>query len=62
MGRAYCSQGKAASKIAVSTDYKWVKELKDISNAYKNFEKYVESGNPAKWWKNKNDTYIYNAQ
>ena len=57
-------QGKAASKIAVSTDYKWVKELQDISKAYKKFEKYVESGKPAKWWKNNNkdDTYIYNAQ
>ena len=56
-------QGKAASKIAVSTDYKWVKELQDISNAYKKFDKYVKSGNPAKWWKNNNDdTYIYNAQ
>ena len=56
-------QGKAASKIAVSTDYKWVKELKDISNAYKNFDTYVTSGKPAEWWKdNKDDTYIYNAQ
>ena len=56
-------QGKAASKIAVSTDYKWVKELQDISDAYKKFEKYVESGKPAKWWnENKKDTYIYNAQ
>lgn len=56
-------QGKAASKIAVSTDYKWVKELKDISKAYKNFDTYVKSGNPTEWWKdNKDDTYIYNAQ
>lgn len=56
-------QGKAASKIAVSTDYKWVKELQDISDAYKKFDKYVKSGKPAKWWKeNKKDTYIYNAQ
>ena len=56
-------QGKAASKIAVSTDYKWVKELQDISDAYKKFDTYVKSGNPAKWWKNNNDdTYIYNAQ
>ena len=56
-------QGKAASKIAVSTDYKWVKELKDISNAYKNFDTYVTSGKPAEWWKdNKDDSLIYNAQ
>lgn len=57
-------QGKAASKIAVSTDYKWVKELQDISKAYEKFDKYVKNGHPAKWWKNKNkdDTYIYNAQ
>ena len=56
-------QGKAASKIAVSTDYKWVKELKDISNAYKNFDTYVTNSTPAEWWKdNKDDTYIYNAQ
>ena len=56
-------QGKAASKIAVSTDYKWVKELQDISNAYKNFDTYVTNRTPAEWWKdNKNDTYIYNAQ
>ena len=56
-------KGKAASKIAVSTDYKWVKELQDISKAYKNFDTYVTSGKPAEWWKdNKDDTYIYNAQ
>ena len=56
-------QGKAASKIAVSTDYKWVKELQDISKAYKNFDTYVTSGKPAEWWKNnEDDTYIYNAQ
>ena len=56
-------KGKAASKIAVSTDYKWVKELKDISNAYKNFDTYVTSGKPAEWWKdNKDDSLIYNAQ
>lgn len=56
-------QGGAASKIAVSTDYKWVKELQDISKAYKNFDTYVKSGNPTEWWKdNKDDTYIYNAQ
>lgn len=55
--------GKAASKIAVSTDYKWVKELQDITNAYSDFDTYVTTGNPAKWWEsNKNDTYIYNAQ
>ncbi|MGM9778209.1 MAG: hypothetical protein ACI3ZD_07750 [Prevotella sp.] len=55
--------GKAASKIAVSTDYKWVKELQDITNAYSDFDTYVTTGNPAKWWKsNKDDTYIYNAQ
>lgn len=56
-------QGKAASKIAVSTDYKWVKELQDISKAYKNFDTYVTSGTPAEWWKdNKDDSLIYNAQ
>ena len=56
-------KGKAASKIAVSTDYKWVKELQDISKAYKNFDTYVTNSTPAEWWKdNKDDTYIYNAQ
>ena len=56
-------QGKAASKIAVSTDYKWVKELQDISDAYKNFDTYVTNRTPAEWWKdNKDDSLIYNAQ
>ena len=56
-------KGKAASKIAVSTDYNWVKELQDISKAYKNFDTYVKSGNPTEWWKdNKDDSLIYNAQ
>ena len=56
-------KGKAASKIAVSTDYKWVKELQDISKAYKKFNKYVNSGKQDEWWeKKKDDTYIYNAQ
>ena len=56
-------KGKAASKIAVSTDYNWVKELQDISKAYKNFDTYVTSGKPAEWWKdNKDDSLIYNAQ
>ena len=56
-------QGKAASKIAVSTDYKWVKELQDISDAYEKFDTYVKNGHPTEWWKNnKDDTYIYNAQ
>lgn len=56
-------KGKAASKIAVSTDYNWVKELQDISKAYKNFDTYVKSGTPAEWWKdNKDDSLIYNAQ
>ena len=55
--------GKAASKIAVSTDYEWVKELQDITNAYGQFDTYVTTGKPAKWWESaKNDTYIYNAQ
>ena len=55
-------KGRAASKIAVSTDYKWVKELQDISKAYKNFDTYVTNCTP-EWWKdNKDDTYIYNAQ
>ena len=56
-------QGKAASKIAVSTDYKWVKELQDISKAYKNFDTYVTSGKPAEWWESdKDNSLIYNAQ
>ena len=55
-------KGKAASKIAVSTDYKWVKELQDISKAYKKFDKYVTSGQPAKWWKDNKKDNIYNAQ
>ena len=56
-------KGRAASKIAVSTDYKWVKELQDITNAYGQFDTYVTTGYPAEWWKvNKDDTYIYNAQ
>lgn len=56
-------KGKAASKIVVSTDYKWVKELKDISNAYKNFDTYVTNCTPSEWWKdNKDDSLIYNAQ
>lgn len=55
-------KGRAASKIAVSTDYKWVKELQDISDAYENFDTYVTNCTP-EWWKdNKDDTYIYNAQ
>lgn len=55
--------GKAASKIAVSTDYKWVKELQDISKAYKNFDTYVTSGKPAEWWESdKDNSLIYNAQ
>ena len=55
-------KGKAASKIAVSTDYKWVKELQDISKAYKNFDTYVTNCTP-EWWKdNKDDSLIYNAQ
>lgn len=56
-------KGKAASKIAVKSDYKWVKELQDITNAYGQFMTYVNTGNPAKWWESaRNDTYIYNAQ
>ena len=56
-------KGKAASKIAVSTDYKWVKELQDISKAYKNFDTYVTSGKPAEWWESdKDNSLIYNAQ
>ena len=56
-------KGKAASKIAVSTDYNWVKELQDISKAYKNFDTYVKSGTPTEWWKdNKDDSLIYNVQ
>ena len=56
-------RGRVASKIAVSTDYKWVKELKDISNAYKNFDTYVTNCTPSEWWKdNKDDSLIYNAQ
>ena len=56
-------KGRAASKIAVSTDYNWVKELQDISKAYKKFDTYVKNDNQAKWWKNnKDDSLIYNAQ
>ena len=56
-------RGRVASKIAVSTDYKWVKELQDISEAYKNFDTYVQNGNPAEWWKdNKENSLIYNAK
>ena len=56
-------KGKAASKIAVSTDYNWVKELQDISKAYKNFDTYVTNCTPSEWWKdNKDDSLIYNAQ
>ena len=56
-------KGRAASKIAVSTDYNWVKELQDISKAYKNFDTYVKSGTPTEWWKdNKDDSLIYNVQ
>ena len=56
-------KGKAASKIAVSTDYEWVKELQDITNAYGQFDTYVTTGNPAKWWKSdKDNSLIYNAQ
>lgn len=56
-------KGRAASKIAVSTDYNWVKELQDISKAYKNFDTYVTSGTPTEWWKdNKDDSLIYNVQ
>ena len=55
-------KGKAASKIAVSTDYKWVKELQDISDAYKNFDTYVTNCTPEWWKENKDDSLIYNAQ
>ena len=56
-------KGKAASKIDVSTDYNWVKELQDISKAYKNFDTYVTSGKPAEWWESdKDNSLIYNAQ
>ena len=66
-GNTWCEltaeRGRAASKIAVSTDYQWVKELNDISKAYSDFETYVGSGTPAEWWKNnKEDSLIYNAQ
>ena len=66
-GNTWCEltaeRGRAASKIAVSTDYQWVKELNDISKAYSDFDTYVGSGTPAEWWKNnKEDSLIYNAQ
>ena len=49
--------------ILHGTDYNWVKELQDISKAYKYFDTYVKSGTPAEWWKdNKDDSLIYNAQ
>ena len=66
-GNTWCEltaeRGRAASKIAVSTDYQWVKELNDISKAYSDFDIYVGSGTPTEWWKNnKEDSLIYNAQ
>ena len=66
-GNTWCEltaeRGRAASKIAVSTDYQWVKELNDISKAYSDFDTYVGSGTPTEWWKNnKEDSLIYNAQ
>lgn len=47
--------GKAASKIAVDIDYRWVKEHKDISNAYKQFDKYVQGIGHPNWWKHITD-------
>ena len=66
-GNTWCEltaeRGRAASKIAVSTDYQWVKELNDISKAYSDFDTYVGSGTPAEWWKNnKENSLIYNAK
>ena len=66
-GNTWCEltaeRGRAASKIAVSTDYQWVKELNDISKAYSDFDTYVGSGTPTEWWKNnKENSLIYNAQ
>lgn len=66
-GNTWCEltaeRGRAASKIAVSTDYQWVKELNDISKAYSDFETYVGSGTPTEWWKNnKENSLIYNAK
>ena len=66
-GNTWCEltaeRGRAASKIAVSTDYQWVKELNDISKAYSDFDTYIGSGTPTEWWKNnKEDSLIYNAQ
>ena len=55
-------QGKAASKIAVPTTFKWVKELKDIEPIYTQFKDYVS--NPyIEWWNTISDnSQIYNAQ
>ena len=66
-GNTWCEltaeRGRAASKIAVSTDYQWVKELNDISKAYSDFDTYVGSGTPTEWWKNnKENSLIYNAK
>lgn len=66
-GNTWCEltaeRGRAASKIAVSTDYQWVKELNDISKAYSDFNTYVGSGTPTEWWKNnKENSLIYNAK
>ena len=50
--------GKAASKINVSTTTKWVKEYKDITKAYPDFEGWV--ANPsATWTTNFNSAYLY---
>lgn len=55
-------QGKAASKIAVPTTFKWVKELKDIEPIYTKFKDYVKDPS-VKWWETISDeSQIYNAQ
>ena len=52
-------RGKVASKINVSTTTKWVKEYKDITLGYPNFELWV--ANPSvDWTSNYNSAYLYN--
>jgi hypothetical protein len=51
--------GKVASKINVPTSTKWVKEFKDIKEAYPDFEGWV--ANPtATWTSNYNSALLYN--
>lgn len=51
-------RGKVASKINVSTSTKWVKEFKDIKEAYPGFKGWVEDEN-ASWTSNYNLSLLY---